>query len=448
MPKKKKSKIVDKISLGAFIVSTLAITFGLGALSVIYDYIPKNIMQRINKDVEAVVEEVKEKKDPMIQVDVSHRNPEKLRALPGHTPGLRLVASFDKDYFFKVFIMNENAEIFHEWIIDYRDITKDWTYLPTQHRPYSRPASTIHGAELLDGGDMIFVFDLRGLARISKEGEIMWHIPGMIAHHSLEATDRGTYWVGTRVYHQTFTPEVKKRFMDREPPTYEYYVTEVSADGEILNEIGIRDVIFQNDMEYLLLMRDSNSIVYYLTEDYLHLNDVEEFSADMEPGIFGPGDLMISARNINTVLVFNKDTLEVKHTWVGPFVHQHDPDFIDGNRISVYDNYTIAPDDPGHASRILILDARDDSTEVYYEGTDENPFNSTLMGTHQWLDNGNLLINESRAGHAFEINQDKEIVWEYYNMLNESDVLIHPTFYLLNEEESSYFLPVEGETAN
>ena len=60
----------------------------------------------------------------------------------------------------------------------------------------------------------------------------------------------------------------------------------------------------------------------------------------------------------------------------------------------------------------------DDRLYEYYTGNEHQPFNSKIMGKHQWLENGNLLITESMNGRAFELNNYKEIVWEYYNNLN------------------------------
>ena len=39
--------------------------------------------------------------------------------------------------------------------------------------------------------------------------------------------------------------------------------------------------------------------------------------------------------------------------------------------------------------------------------------------TSQWLPNGNLLITESMRGRAFEIDQHGEIVWDYFNIIEE-----------------------------
>ena len=149
--------------------------------------------------------------------------------------------------------------------------------------------------------------------------------------------------------------------------------------------------------------------------DLLHLNDVEPFPSTMTPGFFGPGDVLVSLRNVNTVFVFNADTRKIKFVTTGRFTRQHDPDFIDGNRFSVFDNMGVQPGAKDRQSRIVIVTAPEQSVEVYYEGTPAHPFYTDIMGRHQWLPNGNLLITETRRGRAFEINRQGEIVWEYLN---------------------------------
>jgi len=39
------------------------------------------------------------------------------------------------------------------------------------------------------------------------------------------------------------------------------------------------------------------------------------------------------------------------------------------------------------------------------------------MGKHQWLPNGNMLITESMAGRAFEIDNKGTMLWEYFNLV-------------------------------
>ena len=48
----------------------------------------------------------------------------------------------------------------------------------------------------------------------------------------------------------------------------------------------------------------------------------------------------------------------------------------------------------------------------YGDGAGEN-FNSPFLSNAQYLDNGNFLINVGSRGEIFEINPDREVVWEY-----------------------------------
>jgi hypothetical protein len=118
--------------------------------------------------------------------------------------------------------------------------------------------------------------------------------------------------------------------------------------------------------------------------------------------------------------VFDPDTLKIRFIKTGGFVRQHDPDFIDGNTFSVFDNnhYTSESDHEGK-SRILIVDARTGSTDIWYEGTPEEPFYSNIMGKHQWLDDGHMLITASINGRGFELDANKNIVWEYVNSVDD-----------------------------
>jgi len=99
-------------------------------------------------------------------------------------------------------------------------------------------------------------------------------------------------------------------------------------------------------------------------------------------------------------------------------IWQHDPDFVDGNTISVFDNKGagVAAGEPP-ASRIVVFSAKDDNVDVRYEGTKASPFFTEIMGKHQWLPNGNVLITETEGGRAFEVNAAGEIVWQYVNFV-------------------------------
>jgi hypothetical protein len=201
------------------------------------------------------------------------------------------------------------------------------------------------------------------------------------------------------------------------PIFYEFTVLKVSLDGEILNEISVTDIFKENDLLGLLGLATTSNRLVNVTGDTLHLNDVETFPSHMEEGVFKAGDIILSLRNINTILVFREEDLKVTHISTGTVIRQHDPDFIDGNTISIFDNYNIAPMDYGHQSRILIMSFETGEHYTHFAGSDTQPFYTDVQGNHQWLPNGNMIITESRNARAFEIDPEGNIVWEYINLV-------------------------------
>jgi hypothetical protein len=50
-----------------------------------------------------------------------------------------------------------------------------------------------------------------------------------------------------------------------------------------------------------------------------------------------------------------------------------------------------------------------------YRGTADRPFFTKCCGSAHRLPNGNTLITESDNGRAFEVTDDKQLVWEFHS---------------------------------
>jgi hypothetical protein len=135
----------------------------------------------------------------------------------------------------------------------------------------------------------------------------------------------------------------------------------------------------------------------------------------MPGGVFRPGDVMVSLRNVSTVIVFDPATRKIRRAIVGRFVRQHDADFASGSSIRVFDNNNMAAPAAQASSRIVEVSADSDAERVLYQGTREHPFFSDVMGKQQFLPNGGLLVTEGARGRAFEIDAAGRKVWEYFN---------------------------------
>lgn len=351
-------------------------------------------------------------------------------AKPNHAPirntkqafqGLNLVTKVAAGRELSAEIMDMDGRKLHAWNIDWFKIWPDAEHLPEGEVPKSKPGTHIHGVIVLENGDLVFNFERKGLVRLDRDSNVVWRLPYR-THHSLHMHNDGNFWVCGLKRHT----ESDARFPHRLPPFYECTLLEVTPEGRIAEEWSVADILQENGLNGLIYLGSLESRSTQirggdlLGSDLLHLNDVEPFPTSMEEGFFEQGDIMVSLRNINTVFVFNRQSRKIKFICTGWFVRQHDPDFIDGNRFSVFDNNTITDEYQGHQSRIMIVSAQTQTSQVLFEGVPSAPFYTNIMGKHQWLPNGNLLITESRQGRAFEINHRGKIVWDYVNYVNQS----------------------------
>lgn len=329
-------------------------------------------------------------------------------------PGLTKTVTVKGDHTLGVDVVDADGSAVQSWSIQWWQVWPEQPdYLEWVEIPKNRPGTHIHGAEILDNGDLVFNFEHLSLVRMNPCGEVVWRLPYR-THHSIFVAEDGTLWVSAQRNHTTGLEELPLYG----PNFIEPVILQVSQDGEILQEKSVFDLLRDNDRVGALYHSSQDNGYPETQGDTLHLNDVEVFGESISPGVFVPGDIMISLRNINTVMVFDRKW-NLKYSVTDEFVRQHDPDFIDGNLISIFDNHNTTRRESGSTpfSRILIKDASNGQTTVAFEGTEEKPFFTGIMGKHQWLDNGNLLLSESRYGRALEISPAGEQVWELYNVV-------------------------------
>jgi hypothetical protein len=325
-----------------------------------------------------------------------------------------LISSISDNDSLIVKIINNDGKILHKWNLEWFDIWNNADHLPKEILPKQRPGTHIHGIYLFDDGSIVFNFEHCGLVRIDWEGNVIWKLP-LSTDHSV-VFDGSILWVCAQKYHS----KQLHSYPNFVPPFTESFLLKVSKDGEVLEETSIFDLMLRNNLEGLLYNASKDNFNTRHSGDILHLNDVEPFPINLKEGFFKHGDVMISLRNINTIIIYNDSTKVVKNVTIGGFVRQHDPDFIDGDHISLFDNYNIGYSNGDGQSRILVKSFTNNQTTEYFRGSDSAPFFSSIMGKHQWLENGNLLITDSMHGRAFEINQKKEIVWDYRNVIDSS----------------------------
>ncbi len=437
-----------------FIASSLVLVFSYGVAVGMFEIFPHGI--------------IKQAIQGLSQLNggnfVQYYHPVRSDAWPAITKtddaceGVNLVTRIDSDERLVTEIIDLDGSVIHRWDIDWFALWPDAEHLPSEVKPRSAPGCQIHGAALMPNGDLVFNFDYLGLVRIDKTGSIVWRLAYQ-THHSVHLHDDGNLWVcGQKRYFENET-----EFPRRRAPYDESTILEVSPDGRILNEWSVESILRDNGYGGLLGL-SRGFINGYAKQDILHLNDIELFPADMPEGVSKRDDILVSLRNISTIFVMGRATQKIKFISTGQMVWQHDPDFIDGNRIGVFDNKGGNQDNARPSSRILVFDAaqalsihpsQSGTTEglqpptstgvtVAYQGTTAAPFVTDIMGKHQWLPNGNMLITESTAGRAFEVNPQGEIVWQYINYVEDGTVGLIQEVTRLPSEVKRLFVPTDG----
>jgi hypothetical protein len=338
-------------------------------------------------------------------------------------PGVTFVTGYFDDSV-GMQLLDMDGRIRHAWRVSFNEI---WPEAPHME---SKPAdwdTQIHGAHLYPDGDVVFNFEYGGLVRIDRCARVRWKLARR-THHAVFQGAAGNLWVPSRILRE----HSLTKFKHVPAPFQEEFILEVAPDGRVLREISVLDVVYNSKYEGVLFASGAHDIVLEkpLDNDFTHLNDVEVLSPELAPAfpMFEAGDVLISLRNLNLLVVFDPDNGDIKWSMTGPYLRQHDPDFLSSGRISVFDNRRAGKNsETVGASRIIEIDPATSSVVVTYGEKKGQEFYTETMGDHQRLPNGNTLITESSTGHVFEVTPDGERVWSYVNRWDDAFVALIAT---------------------
>lgn len=265
-----------------------------------------------------------------------------------------------------------------------------------------------HGFAVLPDGSVIFGFDHgKSLRRFDVCGQEQWTRTGGFHHAVTYAPDTDSVWVLRAGPAEKPDMPIDKHFRDN--------IVEIAAsDGRTLREFHLHGIMAANpDIDVLGIrqiddhMRDEPRWAH----DPHHMNDVDPLPpalADRFPG-FEPGDVVLSLRSINLVMVVDPDSLDVRWYRFGIGRRQHDPDWLPDGRLMVFDNnMNRGP------SRIVAVDPHTYDVEVLVDGAAYD-FHTGIRGKHQRLPDGTVAITSAMQGRVFEVAPDGSVAFELVN---------------------------------
>lgn len=325
-------------------------------------------------------------------------------------PGLTLLAGPDARRRLSVRLIEPDGTVVRNWDLDWFTIYPNPTHVePASKLPKSHPGATIHGLAISPNGDLTFNYEGLAMVQVDFCGRVRWRSKFM-THHAVERQPDGTFWV----LDVRRRPKSDPTHPNLQEPFLEESVIQVDNDGRVLQRFPIVELLDNSGLQGLYTL-GSLQEVPVVSGDVLHANDVEVFPAGLKPGLFQPGDIMVSLRNSSTIFVFDPKARKIRNIVTGASVRQHDPDFVDGDTISIFDNNNVGAKASLQSSRIVEYNFRTGARRMLFEGTAAHPFFTHETGVHQRLANGNILITEGRKGRVLEVTSGGKVVWEYYN---------------------------------
>lgn len=355
-------------------------------------------------------------------------------------PGLLMVAVNINRRRTAVRIVDRSGAVLHEWTPVFSEI---W---PEGSGSFiKRPAVDmfLHGVVVLPDGSLVANFENLSTFRLSPCGDVMWKLDNN-GHHSVHYAEDGTLWVGAE---DNFGADMPTGYPNHKGPFRSWTLQNLTVDGELIRSIPVVDILMQNGLEGLLYMSNIKNRAPVVVGDTLHLNDIDIFPSTMASDVFEPGDILFSLRNINGVFVADPETLELKFQSVGYVMRHHDPDFLPGDRISVFDNrnFTVDPITGPARSRIVEFDAKTGAMSVVLgAGEDEYPFFTEIMGNHQWLENGNVLVASTGEGRLIEYTADGDMVWRMDNTVDGKNLSMMAGWVLPPEQDEAFFASIKA----
>lgn len=308
-------------------------------------------------------------------------------------------------------LIRRDGTVVNDWELSAKALFPDASFF--RDTPATDWNAITHGTIITPGGDIVFSFESGGMARLDRCGKPVWTTPGLVNHHSPNWLEDGGVVISGGRYIDKQDRDIPWPFSG---PYWEDLVFKYDADGRKVFEKALTELMIENGMEAVL-----TSTGFFKTRvgGEFHLNEVEELPAAIAADfpMFEAGDLMLSLRNRNMIVVTDPQVTRIKWWKIGPFLRQHDPDWQAGGTITVFDNHSDESLDGARAggSRIWRIDPVSGRTDLVYGGRDGERMYSPERSTHQMQPDGNVVVTEAQSGRAFEATPAGEIVWEYLN---------------------------------
>ena len=271
---------------------------------------------------------------------------------------------------------------------------------------------------LTEDGGLIFKH-YTPLIKIDKNSELVWLNQEDAFHHSIEQDHNGDFWVPTRA----FPYKVDKNYVGSNYGNYlDDQITKVSADGEILFQKSVSNILIENNLKALLFTKK------HFIHDPMHLNDIQPILTDGQ--YWKRGDVFLSLRHLSMIILYRPSTNKILWKSEGNISSQHDVNILDDHRISIFNNNAYSyfnGNSVDENNQVIIYNFSNESYSKYLnKSLKQHEVRTITEGRSMILGNNDLFVEESNYGRLLYFNEDASLQWQYVNRAKNDNV------YLLN----------------
>jgi hypothetical protein len=193
-------------------------------------------------------------------------------------------------------------------------------------------------------------------------------------------------------------------------------IARVSLAGDVLSMQSLAGILTANGLEVLMYGVSGHAFKADLT----HLNSVEVARSGSR--YWQPGDWLVSARNISTVLLYRPSIGKVTWYHTGPWLNQHSAAFLNDHQIVVYDNHVVSGlgaeqsfRGPDAGNRIVTFDFDTGAVaEPWRTAMAAVRLRSLTEGRVQPLADGGLFVEETNVGRQLRFSTTA-LMWSRVN---------------------------------
>lgn len=261
------------------------------------------------------------------------------------------------DIVIELFDLHDGKSI-KKWIPDIGKIaklTKDGNKFLAS---YNAPNSIVHPLMLKDSSVIFGTW--QSAVKINSNSEIDWLISDYKSGNAIEKDYDNNVWLCGIRHFTKIKRLLKDNLIEKEKSHFadDVMMKINPEDGTILFEKSIIALLMENNLEHLIYGNG------YFGLDSVHLNDIQPVLSD--GAYWKKGDLLLSLRHISTVLLYRPSENKVLWYKQEPWLNQHNADFMDNTKISVFGNQVFRGDEENIAqSKYLKNPSKFNSVFVY-----------------------------------------------------------------------------------